>query len=124
MLSVVHFLRSFFKVRDVVPGPQSQVRFQSFAGGAEGTAAHAAAPWAIYWWLRGTQEQSAPQSQLLDGCAGSGGGGLLECGLGDCGTEGERGSQGRRGSGEADLTEAGETGESLGTPGFLTALAG
>lgn len=44
--------------------------------------------------------------------------------LGTAGTEGKRSSQGRRGSGEADLTEAGETGESLGTPGFLTALAG
>lgn len=42
----------------------------------------------------------------------------------ECGTEGERGAQGRRGSREAYLTEAGETGESLGTPGFLTALAG
>lgn len=83
MLSVVHFLRSFFKVRDVVPGPQSRVCFQSFAGVAEGTAARAAAPWAVYWWLRGTQERSGPHTQLLDGCAGSGGGGLLECGLED-----------------------------------------
>lgn len=66
MLSVVHFLRSFFKVRDVISGPQSRVCFQSFVGVAEGTAAHAAAPWAVYWWLRGIQERSAPQSQLLD----------------------------------------------------------
>lgn len=54
MLGVVHFLRSFFKVRDVVPGTQRRVYLQSFAGGAEGTGAHAAVPWAVWGWLRGT----------------------------------------------------------------------
>jgi hypothetical protein len=90
MLGVVHFLRSFFKVRDVVPGIQNRVCLQSFAGVAEGAAAHAAAPWAVCGCLRGTQERSARQSQLLDGCAGSGGGGLPECGLGDCGDGGRK----------------------------------
>lgn len=81
MLGVVHFLRSFFKVRDV--GPKAGFA-GSFVGGAEGTVARAAAPWAVRGWLRGTQERSATHSQLLDECAGSGGGGRLECGLGDC----------------------------------------
>lgn len=122
MLGVVHFLRSFFKVRDVVPGIQNRVCLQSFAGVAEGVAAHAAAPWAVCGWLRGTQERSARQSQLLDGCAGSGG-------VWPWGLRGRRGKEAHRGlkapgRGKVDLTEAGETDESPGTPGFLTVLAG
>lgn len=115
MLGVVHFLRSFFKVRDVVPGTQNRVCLQSFAG--------VAAPWAVCGWLRGNQDPRGSRSFSMDVLDLE----VVACpsvALGTAGTEGERGAQGLKGSREGDLTEAGETGESLATPGFLTALAG
>lgn len=100
MLGVVHFLRSFFKVRDV--GLKAGFAGRVLLGLLREQPRSPLSPGLFVGWLRGTQERSATQSQLLDGCAGSGGGGLPECGLGNCwdGKEKRRTGDERLGRGE------------------------